>query len=87
MLPAGGAIRARLATFSPQQLANTSWAVAKLLERASPQTRDVLDFWALLAPEVERRAMALNAQELSMCCWAAAQAVGSWVGSERPAQF
>ena len=83
----GGAIRASLAAFSPQQLANSAWAVAKLLERASPETRDVLDFWTLLAPEVERRVTTFNAQELSMCCWAAAQAVGSWVGSERPAQF
>lgn len=84
---ASDVIRARLPKFTTQQLANTAWAIAKLLEGSGASARETLDFWALLAPDVERRAMQLNAQELSMSCWAAAQAMGSWTGTQAPVKF
>lgn len=46
-------------------------ADALIVRQAS---RDALDFWVLFAPAVTARMMELNAQELSMCTWAASQA-------------
>jgi hypothetical protein len=36
-----------------------------------------LDFWAVVAPALAARAAELNAQELSMSCWAASHALGA----------
>ncbi|KAJ1471271.1 hypothetical protein T484DRAFT_1844745 [Baffinella frigidus] len=46
--------------------------------------RDDLDFWALFAAAVEKRALELNAQELSMCTWAAAQALATSTAASPP---
>ena len=40
----------QIAEWGPAEIAGAAWAVAKLLERASPETRDVLDFWDRNAP-------------------------------------
>lgn len=49
------AVKAALAHFSPQQLANTLWAVVKLLETASPSTREALDLSELLSRQASKQ--------------------------------
>ena len=66
----------QLGASTPQQLANAAWACAKLLERTLLQdARDALHFWGIFPAAVQARVGELNAQELSMVAWAAAQSL------------
>lgn len=69
-----------LEKFTPQNLANAAHGVSKLLENAAlkQQERNAFDFWRLFAPAIVQRVSEFNAQELSMCTWAAGQAMSSW---------
>ena len=59
----------------PQQPAASATSAAATSAEAA-DARPTFDFWALLAEDVRCRWKELNGQELSMCCWAAAQALG-----------
>ena len=77
--------------FTPRQLANAGWAVSRLLDGlqgrqprvgGGAERAERLSFWRLLAPALARRCSDLNAQELSMSAWAAANALRSCEADE-----